>query len=830
MNKDTFPKVKVIMNKSIDEAKSFDDVTVRPEHIVLSILVDGENECVKVFKRLNVDIKHLCEVISDFIRKDISKPPITKTSIHNKKPQMSEDTKMILRLLDKECDKLNDDIIDTTHIMLAILSSRLKITEILAKEKINYSNFFKNMVDFKNSLFENSINDDDDDSPKKKNKQGYVKSKTPVLDNFCVDISKAVERGEIDPVIGRSKEIKRVSQILSRRVKHNCIIIGEPGTGKSAIVEALALLIHNGNAPRTLIGKKIFSLDVASIVAGTKYRGQFEERMKAIIDECKANQDVLLFIDEIHTIVGAGNSSGSLDASNILKPALARGELQIIGATTLKEYRENFEKDGALTRRFQEVLLQQTTIEETKTILMNIKHKYEKHHNVIYTNEAIEQCVKLSDRYITDKSMPDKAIDVLDEAGATTNVVMEKPESIKILEDKKNKIIEKKKEVVTKQKYEEAAKLRDEEKKIVEALENETKEWKNSLKNNITKIDADLIFEVISNMTGIPISKISTEEGKRLMNMEKDFSSKIIGQELAVSKIVKAIKRSSAGIKDKSKPLVLMFLGKTGTGKSLLSKLLAEYMFGDKEALIRFDMSEYMEKHSTSKLIGTNPGYIGYEEGGQLTEKIRKKPYSIILFDEIEKANDDVFNLFLQLFDEGHLTDGLGRKVNFKNTIIIMTSNIGVKEISDMGKNVGFRSQSNIISQDNKSNDIIKKALRKRFKPEFLNRISETIIFNDLKQDDINKIVSLELKKLEDRVNEVKIKIKFSKDVVDFIGKKGYDEEYGARPINRAIQEYLEDRISDEILSDNIKEGETISVTYDKEKDDIVLKTIKTKK
>ncbi len=836
MNREIYPKVKLIISHSIKEAKSFDDVNVKPEHVVMSILLDDDNECVKVLKRCKIDTSDLFDRISDFLRKDVSTPRIELSSVR-KTPPFSNETKAVIKALDKECEKLNDNMIDTTHVMLAILAMKLPVTEIISELGVNYTIFKKTMKDMKdmkedfNNAYEGDEVNEDNESFKRKPKQGDSKSKTPVLDNFCRDVSKAVERGEIDPVVGRSIEIKRVSQILSRRKKNNPILIGEPGVGKTSIVEGLAQLIKDGNAPRTLIGKRIFTLDLASIVAGTKYRGQFEERMKAVLEECKANPDIVLFIDELHTIVGAGNASGSLDASNIFKPALARGELQVIGATTLDEYRENIEKDGALTRRFQQVLVVEPTLDETKTILMNIKEKYEKHHKVIYTNEAIEECVKLSARYIMDRSMPDKAIDVLDEAGATTNVSVEKPENIKKLESIIEDFKVKKLEVVRSQKYEEAAKLRDEEKKVTEELTKSMAEWTTKLDKNITTVGVELISEVVSMMTGIPLSKISTQESKRLMNMDKELMGKVIGQDSAVTKVVKAIKRNRIGIKDKNKPVgSFIFLGPTGVGKTLLAKLLAENIFGDADALIRMDMSEYMEKHSVSRLIGPPPGYVGYDQGGQLTEKVRRKPHCVILFDEIEKAHEDVFNVLLQLLDEGQLTDGLGRKVNFKNALIILTSNIGVREVNSFGKNMGFQTASSILNEETKAREIIEKALKKKFRPEFLNRIDEAIVFNSLTEEDIHKIIHVEIAKLEERISEMNYKLKISKDAIEFLAKQGYDEAYGARPLARAIQHYVEDPVADEILNENIKEGETISITFDKEKEEIVVKPTKSSK
>ena len=833
MNREIYPKVKLIITQSMKEAKSFDDVKVRPEHIVMSILIDDDNECAKILKRLNVNTLDFYDRISDYLRKNDLTPRVVNSN--KTKLPFSDETKSVIKDLDKECEKMNDNMIDTTHIMLSILLKKLPSTKILNEVYgVDYNSFKNEMKEMKekidNSAYEGDEMNDEQESFKRKPKQGDGKSKTPVLDNFCRDVSKAVDNGEIDPVVGRTVEIKRVSQILSRRKKNNPILIGEPGVGKTSIVEGLAQLIKDGNAPRTLINKRIFTLDLASLVAGTKYRGQFEERMKAVLEECKANPDIILFIDELHTIVGAGNASGSLDASNIFKPALARGEIQIIGATTLDEYRENIEKDGALTRRFQQVLVEEPTLEETKIILMNIKEKYEKHHKVKYTEEAIDECVKLADRYIMERSMPDKAIDVLDEAGATTNVTLEKPEEIKQLEIKKLEINERKKEVVIKQKYEEAAKLRDEEKKVIEQLQSAMNAWNDRLEKKTTEVGVELISEVVSMMTGIPLTKISTQESKRLMNMDKELMGKVIGQDAAVSKVVKAIKRNRIGIKDKNKPVgSFIFLGPTGVGKTMLAKLLAEYVFGDSDALIRMDMSEYMEKHTVSRLIGPPPGYVGYEQGGQLTEKVRRKPHCVILFDEIEKAHEDVFNVLLQLLDEGQLTDGLGRKVNFKNALIILTSNIGVKEVNSFGKNMGFETAASIVNEENKARDIIEKALKKKFRPEFLNRIDEAIIFRGLTEEDIHKIIYLEVENLEKRLLEMNFKLKISKEAVDFLAKQGYDEAYGARPLARAIQHYVEDAVADEILNGNIKEGETITIGFEKEREEITVKSNKTK-
>jgi ATP-dependent Clp protease ATP-binding subunit ClpC len=836
MNREIYPKVKLIINEAMKEAKSFDDTKVRPEHILLAMINDNDNECVTILRKLKIDTTDLAERLSDHLRKTDLTPRVSSNG--RARPPFSNETKNVFKFVDSECEKLNDKIIDTIHVMLAMLALKNGVSNILFDLGVNYISFKKIIMQTrddigKNALDDDQFNEDFNEEPDrfKKNAKKKTDSKTPVLDNFCRDVTKAVENGQIDPVVGRTNEIKRISQILSRRKKNNPVLIGEPGVGKTSIVEGLAQLIKDGNAPRVLTNKKIYSLDLASIVAGTKYRGQFEERMKAVLEECRNNTDIVLFIDELHTIIGAGNSSGSLDASNIFKPALARGEIQIIGATTLDEYREHIEKDGALTRRFQQVLVEEPTLDETKIILTNIKDKYEKHHKVQYTDEAIEECVKLSHRYIMDRSMPDKAIDVLDEAGAATNISVEKPQQIKDLEAKRGEILNRKKDVVSKQKYEEAAKLRDEERKVDEQLANALKDWSNKLEKKLTVVGVEQISEVVSMMTGIPLTKISTQESKRLMNLDKELMGKVIGQDDAVTKVVKAIKRNRIGIKDKNKPVgSFIFLGPTGVGKTYLAKLLAEHVFGDEDSLVRMDMSEYMEKHSVSRLIGPPPGYVGYDQGGQLTEKVRRKPHCVILFDEIEKAHDDVFNLLLQMLDEGQLTDGLGRKVNFKNALIILTSNIGVKELNTFGKSIGFDTGFSIANEEARARAIIEKALKKKFKPEFLNRIDESIVFNGLKEEDIHKIIYKEIEKLESRVLELGNKLKINKVAIEFLAKEGYDEAYGARPLTRTIQHYVEDPIADEILSGNVKEGDVIKITFDKTKNEIVVKSDKTAK
>ena len=841
MKKEIVPKLKKVMNKAQEEAKSYDDKVVRPEHILLSTISNGNNRCVKILIEMNVDLNELYDLISEYTRN--SNINIITTQSRRLRLPFSEETQKILKSVELESDNLNDHVIDTAHLMLAILNNRkLNLNKLLNKFNITYNNFNEKLMNLgnvepkknKKTLDEQiraSFMDDEEDGSglfsdknKQKKKGKKYNTKTPILDNFCRDISKCAEDGLLDPVVGRKDEIKRVSQILSRRKKNNPVLIGEPGVGKTAIVEGLASLIKEGKAPRVILDKKIYSLDLSSIVAGTKYRGQFEERMKAILEELKVNTNVILFIDELHTIIGAGNASGGMDAANIFKPALARGEIQIIGATTLDEFRENVEKDGALTRRFQQVLVDEPTNDETITILNNIKEKYEDHHRVIYTKESIEECVKMADRYISDRAMPDKAIDVLDEAGSTTNIEIDVPENIKKLEEEKEKINIDKISVVKQQRYEEAAKLRDSERKVNEELESAKADWLNSLDKKRTIVDVDLVCQVVSMMTGIPVNKISSQETKKLMSMNEELKGRVIGQDDAVEKVTKSIKRNRLGIKDKSKPIgSFIFLGPTGVGKTYLSKLLAEQIFGDSDAIVRMDMSEYMEKHSVSRLVGPPPGYVGYEEGGQLTEKVRRKPYSVVLFDEIEKAHPDVFNMLLQLLDEGTLTDGLGRKINFKNTLIIMTSNVGVVEINNFGKDMGFKTGAAIANEEEKSRAIIQKALKKKFKPEFLNRIDETIIFNSLKKDDINVIIYNELDKLKERVSEIGYSIKINKSAVDYVSEQGYDEAYGARPLARAIQRHIEDPMTDAILNGEYKEGDTIKISFSKKNKKITL-------
>ena len=661
---------------------------------------------------------------------------------------------------------------------------------------------------------------DDSEKSKKKNDGG-----TPVLDNFSKDLIKLAEQGKLDPVIGREKEIIRIAQVLSRRKKNNPIIIGEPGAGKTAIVEGLAMMINNGECPKNLADKRIVSLDINSVVAGTKYRGQFEERMKVIIEELQSNPNIIIFIDEIHTMVGAGNSSGSLDASNIFKPALSRGEIQCIGATTLDEYRKHFEKDGALERRFQKIIVDPSSKEETFEILKQSKEKYEDHHKVNYTDEALWLCVELADRYITDREFPDKAFDILDEVGSRMQIDIKLPEHIEALKQEAADIKKEKVDVIKKQKYEVAAELRDREKNILQKLETEKKKFEDDLKSSKRGIPEDLIYEVVSNMTKIPVSKINIDEKNSLINLEDSLNKFVIGQQEAVNKISKSIRRNRVGIKDPNRPIgSFIFLGSTGVGKTFLAKKLAKEIFGSEDSLIRVDMSEYQEKHSMSRLIGSPPGYVGHEEGGKLTEQVKNKPYCVILFDEVEKANKDIFSTLLQMLDDGHMTDGLGRKINFKNCLIIMTSNIGVKKLQEFGTGVGFKSNNHSdVVQEEYKRDVLKKELSKFFAPEFLNRIDDVIIFNSLKKEHIDQIVKLEIDKLIQRLDSMKYKINYENSVVDLISKVGFDEQYGARPLKRAIQDKIEDLISEKILLNEVQEEKEYMLFVKTEGEDQVI-------
>ena len=661
----------------------------------------------------------------------------------------------------------------------------------------------------------NDLMDDDETMKSKKQKQSSDSS-TPVLDNFSRDLNKLAEQGKLDPVIGRDREILRIAQILSRRKKNNPIIVGEPGCGKTALVEGLAIKIVNGECPRNLVDKRIVNLDLTSVVAGTKYRGQFEERMKVIIEELQANPNIIVFIDEIHTLVGSGNSAGSMDGSNIFKPALSRGELQCIGATTLDEFRKNIEKDGALERRFQKVLVEPSSVAETIQILKNVRDKYESYHKVSYTDEIIETCVKLADRYITDREFPDKAFDILDEVGARMQTELKVPPVIEDLKKKAAEIKQQKIDVVKKQNYEQAAQLRDKEKKLLDKLETEKTRFEEQLIKDKQKITLEDVYDVVSNMTKIPVNKMSLDDSKALINLDKELIGKVIGQDAAVVKIAKAIKRNRLGIKDPNRPIgSFVFLGSTGVGKTHLAKQLAKEMFGSVDSLIRVDMSEYQEKHTVSKLVGAPPGYVGYEEGGQLTEKVKNKPYSVILFDEVEKAHKDVFTILLQILDDGHVTDSLGRKINFKNTLIILTSNLGVKKLQDFGTGIGF--SNNTYGNEEAKKQVLMKEMKNFFSPEFLNRIDDTIVFNSLSPEDIKKITEIELKKLVARLDDMKYTISYDETLVDYLAKIGFDELYGARPLKRAIQDKVEDLLSEEVLTGKMVENKSYQIKVDGE-------------
>jgi ATP-dependent Clp protease ATP-binding subunit ClpC len=660
----------------------------------------------------------------------------------------------------------------------------------------------------------NDLMDDDEKMMSKKQKQSD--SITPVLDNFSRDLNKLAEEGKLDPVIGRDREILRIAQILSRRKKNNPIILGEPGCGKTAIVEGLAMKIVNGECPRNLVDKRLVNLDLTSVVAGTKYRGQFEERMKVIIEELTANPHIIVFIDEVHTLVGSGNSSGSMDGSNIFKPALSRGELQIIGATTLDEFRKNIEKDGALERRFQKVIVDASTVDETIQILKNVRDKYESYHKVTYSDEVIEACVKLADRYITDREFPDKAFDILDEVGARMQTELKVPESIEALKKAAADIRQQKIDVVKKQNYEQAAQLRDKEKKVLDKLDTEKRKFEESMSTNKQEISLDNVYDVVSNMVKIPVNKMSVDDTKALLNLDKELIGKVIGQDAAVVKIAKSIKRNRLGIKDPNRPIgSFVFLGSTGVGKTHLAKQLAKEMFGSEDSLIRVDMSEYQEKHTVSKLVGAPPGYVGYEEGGLLTEKVKNKPYSVILFDEVEKAHKDVFTILLQILDDGHVTDSLGRKINFKNTLIILTSNLGVKKLQDFGTGIGF--SNNPYSNEEAKKQVLMKEMKNFFSPEFLNRIDDTIVFNSLTPEDIKKITVIELGKLGKRLKDMKYTLNFDETLVDYLAKVGFDELYGARPLKRAIQDKVEDLLSEEVLTGKMIEGKTYTIKVENE-------------
>ena len=819
-------RVRDVISYSREEAVRLGHDYIGTEHLLLGLIREGQGYAIKILENLGVDLKKLRLKIEE-----TAKPNANSVSIGS--IPITRQAERVLKVTYLEAKYFKSDVVHTEHLLLSLLRDEEYVSaKILATFNVFYEDVKNEIEGNIKEVFPRMESTAEPTGPlsgsndPEKIKKTYVKSKTPVLDNFGRDLTKAAEENKLDPIIGRDKEIERVAQVLSRRKKNNPVLIGEPGVGKTAIAEGLALRIVQKKVSRVLFNKRVVTLDIASLVAGTKYRGQFEERMKAVMAELEKSPDVILFIDELHTIVGAGGASGSLDASNMFKPALARGDIQCIGATTLDEYRQYIEKDGALERRFQKIMVEPTTPEETLQILNNIKSKYEDHHNVIYDDEAIQACVKLSDRYITDRCFPDKAIDVLDEAGSRVHLSnIHVPKNILELEQKIENIKEQKNKVVKSQRFEEAAQLRDQEKKLLEELEVAKLAWEEETKSQRFRVTADDIAAVVSMITGIPISKVSEGDAKRIQEMENYLKSRIIGQDEAISKLVRAIKRSKTGLKDPNKPIgSFIFLGQTGVGKTQLAKEIANYLFEGNDSLVRIDMSEYMEKFSVSRLIGAPPGYVGYEEGGQLTEKIRRKPYSVILLDEIEKAHPDVFNILLQVLDDGILTDGLGRRVDFRNTIIIMTSNVGAKELQEFGGGIGFvtKSREDNLTEANKAT--LQNALRKVFRPEFLNRIDDIIIFNKLSKEHMLKIIDIELKELFGRLTEMGYQVQITDAAKVFILEKGFDEKFGARPLNRAIQKYIEDPIADELLKAETKPNSTILIDFDAENHTTIVK------
>ena len=827
-------RVNDILGYSKEEAIRLGNSHISPEHLFLGILREGEGVAVDILLNNGVDLLMLKGSIEKSIKAD--KPVVMAD---NDILPLLKSTERVLRLVHIEAKALKTKVIDTEHLLMAILRDESNlVTRFLTELDIDYS-LVKKAVEAGNPAAQADFPRDEDDEsmfsnpgPGKSQQGGQQaqrpSSETPVLDNFGIDLTKAAEEGRLDPVVGREREIERLAQILSRRKKNNPVLIGEPGVGKSAIAEGLALRITKRNVSRVLFNKRVVALDLASIVAGTKYRGQFEERMKAILNELAKNDNIILFIDEIHTIVGAGGASGSLDAANMLKPALARGEIQCIGATTLDEYRQHIEKDGALERRFQKVLVDPTSIEETIDILNNIKERYEEHHNVSYTPDAIEACVKLTNRYISDRNLPDKAIDALDESGSRvhiSNIVV--PEKILALEKQLEDTKKEKSSAVKNQNYERAASFRDKERDILDLIDGEKKRWEKELAQNREVVDAEKVAEVVAMMTGVPVQRIAQTEGTRLLQMAEELKTSIVGQDEAIAKIVKSIQRNRAGLKDPNKPIgTFIFLGPTGVGKTQLAKVLAKFLFDTTDNLIRVDMSEYMEKFSVSRLVGAPPGYVGYEEGGQLTEKVRRKPYSVVLLDEIEKAHPDVFHILLQVLDEGQLTDSLGRRVDFRNTIVIMTSNIGTRQLTEFGAGVGFETSTKRTTRNEQNKSILQKALQKTFAPEFLNRIDDVIMFNQLTREDIDKIIDIELKGLFDRIGALGYKIRLSTPARDFMADRGFDVQYGARPLKRAIQKYLEDPLAEVIIKAAVTEGAVISAGYSKGKEELTFKVL----
>ena len=834
------PRVREILFHSHEEAVKMGNPYIGLEHIFLGIIDDNDSNAVHILRTLELDI----EAFRSKLEASVKSNNVIAGNTDNL--PLTKQAERALKFTNIIAKDFNSDHVASEHLMLAILHDDNNIiSQRLEYEGITFDKYKKEVMkltpkypvkDKDDDIVETPQNmfqfDEDDDeggvkSSETTQRKGNSKSNTPALDSFGRDLTRAAEEGRLDPIVGREKELERIAQILSRRKKNNPILIGEPGVGKSAIAEGLAQRIVEHKVSRTLYNKRIVMLDLGSVVAGTKYRGQFEERMKAILNELEKNPDIIIFIDEIHNIVGAGNANGSLDASNMFKPALARGELQCIGSTTLDEYRQYIEKDGALERRFQKILVEPTTSEETVQILNNIKSRYEDHHQVKYEPEAIEACVKLTNRYISDRNLPDKAIDAMDEAGARVHISnIHVPLEIIELEHEIENVRLKKKQAIKEQKFEDAGHYRDEEKRMVEALEKAKKDWDNETNIHRETVTEQNVAEVVAMMTGVPVQRIAQNEGDRLMSMETELEGTVIGQDDAIKKVVRAIRRNRAGLKDPNRPIgSFIFLGPTGVGKTYLAKVLAKYLFDSEDALIRIDMSEYMEKFAVSRLVGAPPGYVGYEEGGQLTEKVRRKPYSIVLLDEIEKAHPDVFHLLLQVLDDGVLTDSLGRKVDFKNTIIIMTSNIGSRQLKDFGLGVGFGTQAKKNSKDAYSHSVIENALKRSFAPEFLNRVDDVVIFESLNKDSINKIIDIELKNVYERIAEMGYQLELTEKARDFIVEKGWDEQYGARPLKRAIQKYVEDILAEEIIKTRLEKGAKIVIDYDSENDDMTIET-----
>ncbi|NDW17834.1 ATP-dependent Clp protease ATP-binding subunit [Dysgonomonas sp. 216] len=833
-------RVRKIMSFSREEAGRLQCNYLAPEHLMLGILRNGEGLAIQALNDFGIDTKELKKNIDSKILAHQDTDSNSGNEI-----VLTKSTEKILKLSILESRLTKSEETDSEHLLLAILKD---YDNLAATTLHDYNMDYPGMFSYIKSLDSSAKNDDDlfspqmgadftdDDEDEEESLSGNGKSNvntqsrqatdTPVLDNFGIDMTKAAEENKLDPIVGRENEIERLAQILSRRKKNNPVLIGEPGVGKSAIVEGLALRIIQKKVSRLLFDKRVIALDMASVVAGTKYRGQFEERIKAILNELSKNPNIILFIDEIHTIVGAGGATGSLDAANMLKPALARGEIQCIGATTLDEYRKTIEKDGALERRFQKIVVEPTTAEETLQILNNIKGRYEEHHNVKYTEDALEACVKLTDRYITDRNFPDKAIDALDEAGSRmhiSNIVV--PPIIEELEKELNEVVEKKTEAVKAQKYELAASFRDKQRQLMVKLEEEENKWESELKEQPQIVDAEKVAEVVAMMSGVPVQTAQESETEKLSKMKDTLKNVVIDQDTAIDQVVKAIIRNRVGLRDPKKPIgSFMFLGPTGVGKTHLAKMIAKELFGSADAMIRIDMSEYMEKFNVSRLVGAPPGYVGYEEGGIITEKVRRKPYSVVLLDEIEKAHPDVFNILLQVMDEGHLTDSLGRKVDFKNTIIIMTTNVGTRQLKDFGKGIGFGAEVLKGNEHEFSRGVLQKALNKTFSPEFLNRIDDILYFNPLSKESIRRIIDIELKEFFKWTNELGYSVEVSEDAKDFLAEKGYDPQFGARPLKRAIQNYLESEIADQVLSGDLKDGSVIEASFDKKADKLKLK------